>query len=335
MTKSELAGVSGIGTVLADTIVRFDRWDEADRLIEDTRKAGFQLVTQVGKTYPKLLKQLYDPPVLLWVLGDAGVLDTDGIAVVGTRKPSAYGIEMAEYFTDELVGEGLTVISGLAYGIDAAAHQAAIAGGGRTVAVLGSGIDRIYPSRHRGLARRITEQDGAVISEFPPGTNPDAGNFPVRNRVVSGLSLGTLVIESGMEGGSMITAKSALDQNREVFVVPHSLQNRSGAGCNHLIKTGQGKLVQAIEDILTEIAFNRKQWTPGSPKLSTKKWRWRSVELDEMATSICELLEDSPKHIDDLGEQLDLPVNTLLTKLLELEMQECVRQTAGRNFELR
>ena len=335
MSRGELASVEGIGPVLAATITRFDRWGEADRLIVESRQAGFEIITVADESYPKLLKEIYDPPVLLWVVGDPGVLDRESVAVVGTRKATAYGREMAEHFAEALSREGLAVVSGLAYGIDAAAHRQTVEADGLTVAVLGSGLDRIYPSDHRGLVHRIVQQGGAVISEFPPGTIPDAGNFPVRNRVVSGLSLGTLVVESGMEGGSMITARLALDQNREVFVVPHSNQNRAGVGCNHLIKTGQGKLVQSVEDILSEIGIHRK--AKSAKDAAPPDRIWRSLDLDEVSAVICELLEqsDSPRHIDDLGAQLDLPVHKLLPKLLELEMRQCVRQLVGKNFELR
>lgn len=333
MDRKQLASIYGIGTALAATIVTFNEWDKVDQIINNTDKDGFRIITLADEAYPKLLKEIYDAPILFWLKGDTEVLNTDSIAIVGTRKASSYGKEMAEYFATELIKEGLTVTSGLAYGIDSIAHQASLKAKGRTIAVLGSGIDKIYPSKNIRLAHRIADQGGAVISEFPPGTGPDAGNFPVRNRIVSGLSLGTLVIESGLEGGSMITAKAALDQNREVFVVPHSVKNKTGAGCNNLIKTGQGKLIQTVEDILNEISIYRKPHKGKATRPEERKWK--SVELDAMATSICELLEESPKHIDDIGEQLDVPVHVLLSKLLELEMQECVRQNTGKIFQLK
>lgn len=331
--RKELSSIYGIGDGTADMILRFNEWERVDNVISATDKAGFDILSMADETYPSLLREIYDPPVLLWIRGRTEVLRSDSIAVVGTRKCSQYGREMAEYFTGELVREGLTVVSGLAYGIDAAAHAAAVEAGGTTIAVLGSGIDVIYPSKHTRLASEIVEGNGAVISEFPPGTPPDAGNFPVRNRIVSGMSLGTLVIESGREGGSMITATSALDQNREVFVVPHPVKNRSGSGCNYLIKTGQGKLVQEIDDLLNELAVYRSPGTEGHS--SPAERRWRTMDLDELSTSICKLLEESPRHIDEIGKQLDLPAHVLLPKLLQLEMNECVRQNAGKIFRLR
>ncbi|MGK7368901.1 MAG: DNA-processing protein DprA, partial [Candidatus Halalkalibacterium sp. M3_1C_030] len=247
-------------------------------------------------------------------------------------RSTDYGLKKAEEFATALVQKGLTVVSGLAYGVDASAHKSTLAAGGKTIAVLGSGVDNIYPGKHLDLAKNIWESGGTVISEFPPGTNPDAGNFPVRNRIVSGLTLGTLVIESGLEGGSMITARSALDQNREVFAIPHSLDNQNGKGCNAIIKRGWGKLVQDIEDLTVELPVTFSEENLSAIKQEAK---WRSVELDTLCVSICKLLEEEALHIDRMSEKLGLPSYALLPKLLELEMLECVRQTAGKNFELR
>lgn len=333
LSMGQLTSVYGIGESTASQVLQFNDWEEADRIIEKTERSDFSLLSIADEVYPRLLKQIYDPPILLWIRGNAEVLNTDSIAIVGTRSASDYGKDIARELASELVGTGLTIVSGLAYGIDAASHRGTLEAGGRTVAVLGSGIDNIYPSKNIRLAFDMVEQGGAVITEFPPGTEPDAKNFPVRNRIVSGLTLGTVVIESGLKGGSMITASSALDQNREVFVVPHSFRSKTGIGCNHLIKTGQGKLIQSVDDILKEIDIHRKKSAERDMQPTERKWK--SEDLDELSTSICELLEESPKHIDDLGEALDRPTHELLPKLLELEMQECVRQTAGKNFEIR
>lgn len=333
MSRAQLTSVYGIGEQTAEQILKFNDWKEADEIIEDVERSKYQLLTYADEAYPKLLKQIYDPPILLWLRGDTTALDTDSIAMVGTRKASSYGKKMASRLARELVEAGLTIVSGLAYGIDAASHKATLEAGGKTIAVLGSGIDNIYPSKNIRMAFEMAEHGGAVISEFPPGTEPDSGNFPVRNRIVSGLSLGTLVVESGLKGGSMITASSALDQNREVFVVPHAADSKNGAGCNHLIKTGQGKLVQSVDDILNEINIHREKPSKSHSKPVEKKWK--SVEMDELETSICQLLENGPMHIDDIGEELELPTHQLLPKLLELEMQDCVEQQAGKIFQLR
>ncbi|HEX6982851.1 MAG TPA: DNA-processing protein DprA, partial [Balneolaceae bacterium] len=331
MNRSTLEQIEGIGPVLADAVLQFNNWDRVDKILEQTEKTGAQIITYQDEAYPKLLREIYDPPVLFWLKGDPEVLNLPGIAVVGTRRATDYGIEKARDFTGELIKSGLTIVSGLAYGVDSAAHQATLKSGGKTIAVLGSGIDNIYPSKNYGLAQEIAESGGAVISEFPLGTKPDMGNFPVRNRIVSGMTLGTLVIESGLKGGSMITAQSALTQNREVFVVPHSLENKNGVGCNHLIKRGAGKLVQSVQDILEEIPARDVE---ESAETVSKEPQWKSLELDDLSVSICESLEENPLHIDELAENLDMKSHILLSKLLELEMQECVRQTAGKNFEL-
>lgn len=335
LSSNELQEVEGIGPSLINTITSFDGWDEAGRILERTERTGAQIVSFQDDTYPSILREIYDPPLLLWLKGDPAVLNTPGIAMVGTRRASKYGRSQADVFGKKLVNNGLTVVSGLAYGVDAASHKAALKGGGKTIAVLGSGIDNIYPAKHTGLAQEIAEKGGAVITEFPPGTNPDAGNFPVRNRIVSGMTLGTLVVESGLKGGSMITAQSALTQNREVFVIPHSLGNRNSEGCNHLIKRSAGKLVQTVDDILEELPLQfALQGEKVKENAKPQEVRWKTMDLDDESCKICELLEKDAYHIDDLSKKMGIPSHTLLAKLLELEMQQCVRQTSGKNFEI-
>ncbi len=335
LERHELESIRGIGPKTADEVVTFNAWDNVDEILEKTEKTGAQIMTYWDDDYPTLLREIYDPPLMLWLRGDRSVLNTTGLSIVGTRKAGKYAIKMAKKFAAELVEHNLTITSGLAYGIDGAAHKATVDAGGKTVAVLGSGIDWIYPSDHKGLAAKIVEMGGAVISEFPLGTAPEMGNFPVRNRIVSGMSLGTLVVASGIDGGSMITAKSALDQNREVFVIPHPVGHPNAIGCNSLIKRGMGKLVQHVDDILTEIEVHIDQAdeTESKEKPSPKK-NWKSQDLDDFSTQICEMLEENALHIDKLAEKLDKPTHQLMPKLLELEMSECVRQTAGKNFEL-
>ncbi len=332
LDREELTSIDGIGPVVAQAIRRFNDWDKVDELLEQTKACGASILSYQDNDYPLLLREIFDPPILLWLKGDSGILDSPGVAVIGTRRATNYGLKMAKEFTVDLVRNQLTVVSGLAYGVDAIAHKTTLEAGGKTIAVLGSGIDNIYPGKHRELAKSIWESGGAVISEFPPGTKPDAGNFPVRNRIVSGLTLGTLVIESGLEGGSMITARSALDQNREVFAVPHSLDNENGKGCNAIIKRGWGKLVQSVGDLMVELPVKVQAENSSTDKQVPK---WKNLELDELSVSICSLLEEEAYHIDRISEKLTLPPHRLLSKLLELEMMECVRQTAGKNFELR
>lgn len=331
MGPSEMKRKANLGLSYARRIATFDQWDAVDELIRRTEDEGAELISVVDEDYPPMLKHIYDPPLLLWVKGSREALTKDGIAVVGTRSRTDYGRDQAKHFAAELVGVGLSVVSGLAYGIDADAHRAALENKGTTVAVLGSGIDWIYPNKNIPLAHDIISNGGAVITEFPLQTKPDAGNFPERNRIVSGMTLGTLMVESDLKGGSMITARLALDQNREVFVVPHSLDNPSGQGNNALIKRGQGKLVQTIDDIIQEISVQLDNVdTNGEPA----KKNWESMELDEESESICTLLEQGPRHIDDLCEELEMSSGDLLVKMLDLEMKKCVEQQAGKHFRL-
>ena len=337
LKRYELESIRGIGPKTAEEVLGFNEWDEVDRILEKTKRTGAQIMTYWDDDYPDLLREIYDPPLMLWIKGDRSALDTNAISIVGTRRVGGYGKKMAQKFAKELVDQNLTIISGLAYGTDGAAHQATVDAGGRTVAVLGSGIDWIYPSDHKGLAKKIVDTGGAVISEFPLGTAPEMGNFPVRNRIVSGMSLGTLVVASGLEGGSMITAKSALDQNREVFVIPHPVGHPNAIGCNSLIKRGMGKLVQNVEDILTEIDVHiqEQEVESGSEDSSpSSQNKWESMELDNMSTNICEVLAEQSMHIDHLAERLKVETHKLMPKLLELEMQGAIRQKAGKNFEL-
>lgn len=334
LNRHELESIRDIGPKTADDILTFNAWDEVDRILEKTDRIGAEIMTYWDDDYPTLLRQIYDPPIMLWIRGDRKALDTAAVSIVGTRKAGTYGRKMADRFATELVEQGLTIISGLAYGIDGVAHRATVKAGGKTVAVLGSGIDWIYPSDHKGLASEIVQTGGAVISEFPLGEAPEMGNFPVRNRIVSGMSLGTLVVASGIEGGSMITAKSALDQNREVFVVPHSIGHPNAVGCNSLIKRGMGKLVQNVEDILTEIQVHFKEQSNNTEPVPPKKKEWESHDLDELSIDICKTLEQEISHIDSIAEHLEMNAHEILPKLLELEMKGCVNQTAGKNFEL-
>lgn len=332
LSKRKLRTVEGIGEASALSLLTFNKWDEVDAILDQTEKSGSKLLSLADPEYPALLKQIYDPPILLWFKGNADALSLPGIAVVGTRNTSAYGRNMAKKLTGELAEQRLCIFSGLAYGIDALAHTAALEHGAPTVAVLGSGIDNVYPRKHTGLANDIVRSGGAVITEFPPGTNPDAGNFPVRNRIVSGMSLGVLVIESGIKGGSMITADLGLDQNREVFALPHPLGNPSGTGCNYLIKRGAAKLVQTVDDVLEELPVQHNSSTEKEQEKT--KPAWRELELNELSKSICSVLETKAFQVDELSEKIGVNTSKLLVQLLQLEMDGLVNQKAGKIFEL-
>ncbi|MEX0994266.1 MAG: DNA-processing protein DprA [Balneolaceae bacterium] len=328
----ELMQIDGFGSALARQISKFDQWERVDQILERTKKCKARLIGLGDPEYPAILAQIFDPPSILWVRGDPEVISSSGIAVIGTRNPDRAGLEQAKRWSADLVRAGLVVTSGLAYGIDSTAHKTAVDLGGRTIAVLGSGIDWIYPARNAYLAKRIIDRGGVILTEFPPGSKPDAGNFPLRNRIVSGLSLGVLVIQSGIKGGSMITARSALDQNREVFVIPYNLDNLNGIGGNYLIKTGQGKLVQEMEDLLEEISYEAE---PVSlyPPIKTPEASYST--LSDEQKKICRILANSPVHLDKLSEALGRSSHDLFPQLLELEITGIIRQKAGKYFELK
>jgi DNA processing protein len=340
MSTSQIQGVTGIGETTARYIASFRDWKLVDRVIEDGDRMGVYLLGLDDPSYPNLLRQIPDPPVLLWVKGELTALVKPSIAVIGTRQPSDYGKAMVVQFTRELCEVGFCIVSGLAYGIDALAHDTAVKSQGVTIGVLGSGIDRIYPSEHRSLAYRMVEAGGCIVSEFPPGTKPDAGNFPVRNRVVSGLSLGALVIETKGEGGSMITARLALDQNRDVFAVPHRIGDLHGEGCNQLIHFSGAKLVTSARDILADF----RSQIEGLPvqervqtqfEFETKVPLWKEMNLSPLSQSICEQVEKGQMHTDDLAVKLGQPVHYILNELLQLEFAGVVRMMPGKMVKIK
>ncbi|MDX1591343.1 MAG: DNA-processing protein DprA [Balneolaceae bacterium] len=322
----------GIGENIARNLAGFRNWKQVDKILLKTEKIGARLIAFDDENYPELLRHIYDPPLILWVLGNPDALRLHGIAVVGTRRPGKYGLKQTAFWVKELVEAGICINSGLAYGVDTAAHRETLDAGGKTVAVLGSGINVIYPGKNSGLARRIVEHGGAIITEYPPDTPPDAVNFPGRNRIVSGMSHGILVVESGIKGGSMITARYALDQNREVFVLPHPLGTEGGVGCNYLIRSGQGKLIQSRNDIFEELSFTPAQDDDsGTPQPESL---WKNLDLTDEQKNLCMALSTGTVHIDKLSEQMDQPGFKLLPMMLELEMLGAVKQTAGKYFEL-
>jgi len=328
-----LASVPGIGSRLASVISGFYR-SPALRVEEERARAVLGRLEDIGAAvihlwdpaYPELLARTYDPPVLLFTRGEIHPADHAAIAVVGTRKPSPYGLEVAGYFGRELSSAGLTVVSGLARGIDTGVHLAAMEAGGRSLAVIGTGLDRCYPPENGALASRVASA-GAVISEFEPGTEPEAGNFPRRNRVISGLSLGTLVVESDSNGGAMITASCALDQNREVFAVPGRIGSRVSRGCHALIRDGRAKLVEHVDDVLAEIRAHLPPGT-GSPGAAPSA----RPALTRRENRVYACVGAEPLHADALTASTGLPAGQLIADLLALEMKGLVRQLPGKFF---
>lgn len=323
----ELVNVPGIEEKTARNIRHFKNGGGfANEQLRLLKKVDGRIVTFWDEDYPDNLKRIYDPPPYLFVLGTFTEQDKFALAIVGTRNPSAYGKVLAEKFTVELARLGLTIVSGLARGIDTIAHSTAVNHNTRTIAVIGSGIDTIYPPENENLSERIAEQ-GAVVSEFEMGAQPDAEHFPRRNRIISGLSLGTLIVETDLDGGAMITAQCALDQNREIFAIPGPITEKRNAGCNLLIKRGEAKLVQTVEDILEELASKLK------PLLKTKQPTARKEpQLSLFERKIFDALDEEPLHIDAIAGRANVTTADALVQLLGLEFKGLVKQLPGKLF---
>jgi DNA processing protein len=290
-------------------------------------KVNGSIISYWDQEYPEHLKNIYDPPVLLFVRGKLQPRDNFSIAIVGTRHPTLYGKVNAEHFAKHLSERGITVVSGLARGVDTIAHRSTIRHHGRTVAVLGGSIDRIYPGENAPLVEMIgSEMNGAVISELAMSTPSHPAFFPRRNRIISGMSLGTLIIESDEDGGAMITATTALDQNRELFCIPGSIAERKCFGTNKLIKHGQAKLVQSVDDIVDELQVALR------PILSSPPAAPPAPQLNVFEQKIIDRLTAEPMHIDVISEQTQLSVSDVLVNLLGLEFKGLIRQMAGKMF---
>jgi len=295
-----------------------------EREMEKLRRLDVTVLSSFDADYPLRLKEIFNAPPLLYVKGAISRQDDQSIGVVGTRGPSVYGKELATRVVPELVRTGLTIVSGLARGIDSVAHRAALESGGRTIAVLGCGIDVVYPSENRALFERI-QQHGAVVTEYPLGTKPDAFNFPARNRIISGLSLGTVVIEAQYTSGALITADYALEQNREVFAFPGRATDRGSAGCNRLIREGRAKLVTSTEDILAELDL-----TVAVQQLEIKV----AIPANDEEGKLLSLLSHEPVHIDDLARQTAMTAPTVASTMLMLELKGTVRQIGSMSYVL-
>ena len=323
-TVTALCQAPGIERTLAENIHHREAGDFARRQMEILERQSASVMTFWDADYPSLLKRISDPPVLLFFLGTIAPIDQNAVAVVGTRAPTQYGKMVAEKLCGALAARGMTVVSGLARGIDTVAHQTAIKSGGRTLAILGSGLDVIYPAENQKLSAEITHS-GAVLSEFAFGAKPDAVNFPRRNRIISGLSVGVVVIEAGLESGAMITANCALEHNREVFAVPGSIFSPKSAGPHQLIREG-AKLVQEVDDILEEIHVQTDLFSGAVAEKPAV------LELDVQSLSVYNLLSHEPIQIDELNRKLGLPASQLMAVLLDLEFKSIIKQLPGKYF---
>jgi DNA processing protein len=328
-TDHDLFAIDGMSAKVVSALRHQKLPPGIKRDLDFMQRKGYRILTLSDSRYPALLRQIPDPPPILYVAGNLRPMEHP-IAVVGSRNATQYGRATTRRLCTDLARLGFSVISGMALGIDTTAHEGTLMGGGTTVAVLGSGLGNIYPTANRKLFHRIIESGGAVITEFPPATAPDGFNFPRRNRIISGMSLGTVVVEATLRSGSLITANLAADQNREVFAVPGSVNSFKSTGTHTLIKQG-AKLVENTQDILEELA-------PGLPSLmAAQKNRTDAIpakppELTEEEQRIFERLGAYPVHIDELVRHLEMNPATLSGLLLQMELKGIVTQLPGKQF---
>ncbi|MGK7346346.1 MAG: DNA-processing protein DprA [Candidatus Nitrospinota bacterium M3_3B_026] len=323
----ELSRINGLSPAAAETIRRADPEAATERELALARKTGASIVLLGEEGYPKPLENAYSPPPVLSIMGEWREEDSAAIAIVGSRTPSRYGRVMTEKMARELSAAGVTIVSGLARGVDGVAHRAALDAGGRTIAVLGCGLNVYYPAEHKGLQRAIAG-NGAVISQFPFTARPDKANFPMRNRVISGLSLGVFVTEAAEKSGALITAYAAIDDNRDVFSLPGQANSPKSRGTNSLIKLGHAKLIQDVGDILEELPdYVKKSIMERQAALPLPE-----EELSGDEAKVLAALGHEPAHMDAVAEGLGLPSNMVSAILLSLELKGLVKQTPGRLF---
>jgi DNA processing protein len=328
MAGSELRQVEGVGKSRINSITAFNQWDTIRKEIDSAGKKGVQILSLQDPAYPEGLRRIPGAPVVLYVKGGFTDADKYAIAMVGSRTSSEYGMQVAEKMSHRLASSGLTVVSGMARGIDTASHKGALRAGGRTIAVLGSGIDVPYPASNRDLMRSI-ESSGAVISEFPFGTPPNKENFPRRNRVISALSFGTVVVEAALDSGSLITVGYALEQGKEVFAVPGNVTSGNSRGTNGLIKNG-AKLVENAEEIIDELRPQLK----GVLREDHVKSARSLPEMTKEERDLISYLNTDPSHIDKIIRDVNMTTGKALSLLLSLELKGIVRQTQGKHFSL-
>ena len=296
-------------------LLKARRQVDLDQVLARIQKANVQLSTWQSPDYPPLISQLLDAPPLLFIRGEITPVDEWAVAIVGTRKATVYGREVAHRLATDLAHNGVTIVSGMARGIDGIAHKAALEAGGRTIAVFGSGIDRIYPPEHKQLARRIAE-NGALVSDYPLGTPPEGSNFPPRNRIISGLSLGVIVIEAGLRSGALITADFAADQGRDVFAVPGSILSPASAGCNRLLRDGAHVVTEA-RDVLETLHLDQ---------VSEKQVAREVLPANATEAAIWDQLSASPQHIDAIARAANLSAEDANSALVMMELKGMARQ---------
>jgi len=332
--RASLTGIEGcnVPAPTAQAIFKKQLFWRAEKEVDTLRKIGGKLVHWKEPEYPQALLQIYDPPVMLYVRGDMQVLNAPSLSIVGTRRPTVYGSQMAERMGRDLAARGLTIVSGLARGIDAIAHQGATAVGGRAIGVLGTGIDVCYPKENKKLYEKVLER-GAIVSEFPTGSHPAPENFPVRNRIIAGMPLGVVIVEGKQYSGSLITARLAMEFGREVFGVPGNVTQEVSFAPNLLIKQG-AKLVTNAEDVIEELPTPVRAALVKAEAVESEQRNLLLVDgLSVVQRKIYELLSaEESRHIDEVVDTSGLNSSEVLATLFDLEMQGIVRQLPGKRF---
>ena len=322
---SDLYNVRGIGPKLAKRIAAADEAIDVEAELRIVRAHDLQLILEGNNDYPRLLTEIHDPPGLLFLRGQLLPSDRLAVGIVGMRHASRYGLAQAERLAGGLARAGLTVVSGLARGIDGAAHYGALAAGGRTIGILASGVLNIFPPEHNRLADQIVAAGGALISEQPPRMEPIAGMFPQRNRIISGLSLGVIVVEAAERSGALITARHAMEQGREVFAVPGRVDQRHARGCHRLIRDG-AKLVESVDDVLEELG----PLVEAAPRADGKTIRHPAeLKLNEIEQQVLQAVGTAPTMIDTVATECRLPIHRVLSTISVLEMRRLVCRVSG------
>ncbi len=328
-SASDLRSVQGVGPKVANSIASWKETTPWEAELARVEKLGLKILTQDDPDYPLHLREIHDPPLVLYVLGQLLHGEKNSLAIVGMRHPTHYGQEIARRFGYQLGHIGLSIVSGLALGIDTSAHHGCLQAKGHTVAVLGFGFDYLPRAESRDLANKIVEAGGAVISEFPCARPPDRQTFPMRNRIVSGITLGSLVVEAGINSGALITANFALEQGRQVFAIPGRIDQAQSMGCHQLIQNG-AKLVQTIEDVLEEFEYLLPQ--NRAPHGSTPEGAGVTIQLTETEQIVLQAVHQEETEIDVIMAACALPPSVVSATLMVLEMKRAIRQLPGKRY---
>src|SRR6476646_983866 len=324
--RDELRRIEGIGNEVAEQISNWESVVDLGAELKRISDFGASVITQTSPTYPKSLREIHSPPIVLYVWGEVQERDHHAIGVIGARRTTHYGTESAKKLAYQLAYSGLTVISGLARGIDTAAHQGALAAKGRTIGVIGSGLARLYPPENAALAEKIRSGNGAIISEFSMDIEPDRQTFPMRNRIISGWSHGILVVEAGLNSGALITASQAIEQGRSVYAVPGHINAPSAMGSNRLIQQG-AKLVMDASDILDDLQILLPEAKP-SPQAAARPL----PPLSDEERRVYDSIDATETSIDDIAAKSQLPSSAVSSTLLQLELKRLVKQLPGKYF---